>query len=89
MRARTSGNQRLPFIDAKNSAFVFVVRSLSSMLAGTFVFVFAGTQLAEIHKLGDVLSPGLMLALTLLGLFPLVAKKLMGVIAQRRAGTTP
>ncbi len=29
------------------------------MLAGTFVFVFAGTQLAGIHKLGDVLSPGL------------------------------
>jgi uncharacterized membrane protein YdjX (TVP38/TMEM64 family) len=67
----------------------FYVVSQIGMLAGTFVFVFAGTQLAEIHKLGDVLSPGLMLALTLLGLFPLIAKKLMGVIAQRRAGTTP
>lgn len=67
----------------------FYVVSQIGMLAGTFVFVFAGTQLAEIHKLGDVLSPGLMLALTLLGLFPLVAKKLIGVITQRRAGTAP
>ena len=36
----------------------FYVVSQIGMLAGTFVFVFAGTQLAEIHKLGDVLSPG-------------------------------
>ena len=62
----------------------FYVVSQLGMLAGTFVFVFAGTQLAEIHKLGDVLSPGLMIALTLLGLFPLVAKKLIGFVAQRR-----
>jgi len=54
---------------------------------GTFVFVFAGTQLAEIHKLSDVLSPGLMIALTLLGLFPLIAKKLIGIVTQRRART--
>ena len=55
----------------------FYVVSQIGMLAGTFVFVFAGTQLAEIHKLADVLSPGLMIALTLLGLFPLVAKRLL------------
>ncbi len=64
----------------------FYVVSQIGMLAGTVVFVFAGTQLAEIHKLADVLSPGLMIALTLLGVFPLVAKRLIRVIAQRRAG---
>jgi uncharacterized membrane protein YdjX (TVP38/TMEM64 family) len=67
------------------AAFYFV--SQVGMLAGTFVFVFAGTQLATIHKLGDVLSPGLIVALTLLGLFPLIAKKLIELIGQRRAGT--
>jgi hypothetical protein len=56
------------------------------MLAGTFVFVFAGTQLAEIHRLGDVLSPGLIVAMTLLGMFPLIAKKVIGIVTQRRAG---
>jgi uncharacterized membrane protein YdjX (TVP38/TMEM64 family) len=63
----------------------FYVVSQIGMLAGTVVFVFAGTQLAEIHKLADVLSPGLMIALTLLGVFPLVAKRLLRLIAQRRA----
>jgi uncharacterized membrane protein YdjX (TVP38/TMEM64 family) len=64
----------------------FYAVSQIGMLAGTFVFVFAGTQLAGIHKLGDVLSPGLIVALTLLGLFPLFAKKLIEFVAQRRTG---
>jgi len=64
----------------------FYLVSQIGMLAGTFVFVFAGTQLAGIHKLGDVLSPGLIVALTLLGVFPLIAKKLIAFVAQRRAG---
>ena len=67
----------------------FYLVSQIGMLAGTFVYVFAGTQVAEIHKLGDVLSPGLMIALTLLGLFPLVAKKLIGIVTQRRARAAP
>ena len=64
----------------------FYCVSQIGMLAGTVVFVFAGTQLAQIHSLGDVLSPGLMIALTLLGVFPLVARKLLAFVAQRRAG---
>ena len=66
--------------------FPFYLVSQIGMLAGTFVFVFAGTQLAGVHKLGDVLSPGLIIALTLLGVFPLIAKKLIAFVAQRRAG---
>jgi uncharacterized membrane protein YdjX (TVP38/TMEM64 family) len=53
------------------------------MLAGTFVYVFAGTQLADVQSLSDVLSPGLIAALSLLGLFPLLARK--GVEWLRRA----
>lgn len=54
------------------------------MLAGTLVYVFAGTQLAQVGSLGDILSPGLIAALTLLGLFPLVARKLIGWVGRLR-----
>uniref|UniRef100_A0A7C3WGH1 TVP38/TMEM64 family membrane protein n=1 Tax=Fundidesulfovibrio putealis TaxID=270496 RepID=A0A7C3WGH1_9BACT len=44
------------------------------MLPGTMVFVLAGTQLGRVERIGDVLSPGLLGALALLGMFPLLAK---------------
>jgi len=54
------------------------------MLAGTFVYVFAGTQLAAVDNVGDVLSPGLIVALSLLGLFPLLAKKILAWLKRAR-----
>ncbi|MEC4749976.1 TVP38/TMEM64 family protein [Methylomicrobium sp. Wu6] len=45
------------------------------MLAGTLVYVNAGTQLAKIDSLSGILSPPLVGAFALLGLFPLAAKK--------------
>lgn len=45
------------------------------MLAGTFVFVNAGSQLAEIESVSGILSFDLILSFALLGLFPLLAKK--------------
>lgn len=45
------------------------------MLPGTLVYVNAGTQLARIHSLSGILSPGLVGAFVLLGVFPLLAKK--------------
>ena len=50
------------------------------MLPGTAVFVYAGTQLAEINEISDITSPSLLLAFTMLGLFPLVTKKLLKYI---------
>ena len=47
------------------------------MLAGTFVYVNAGTQLAHIDSLSDILSPPLVAAFVLVGLFPYAAKKLV------------
>ena len=47
------------------------------MLAGTIVFVYAGTQLAQLDSLSGILSPGLIFAFVLLGVFPMVAKKVM------------
>ena len=67
------------------SAPAFYLVSQVGMLAATFVFVYAGTQLAQVHKLGDVLSPQLILALSLLGLFPLAARKLMTLWTRRRS----
>jgi uncharacterized membrane protein YdjX (TVP38/TMEM64 family) len=58
------------------------------MLPGTAVYVFAGTELGQVASLPDVLSPGLIAALTLLGLFPIVARRALALIASRRPTTT-
>ena len=54
------------------------------MLAGTVVYVYAGTELAKIDSLRSILSPGLMGAFVLLGLFPLVTKKVVDVVRGRK-----
>jgi len=54
------------------------------MLAGTAVYVYAGTQLARIESLGDVLSPGLIGAFVLLGLLPLLMRWLARGLEGRR-----
>jgi dihydrolipoamide dehydrogenase len=45
------------------------------MLAGTAVYINAGTQLGQIESLSGILSPGLLLSFVLLGVFPLLARK--------------
>jgi pyruvate/2-oxoglutarate dehydrogenase complex dihydrolipoamide dehydrogenase (E3) component/uncharacterized membrane protein YdjX (TVP38/TMEM64 family) len=54
------------------------------MLAGTLVYVNAGTQLAQISSIKGILSPGLILSFVLLGIFPLLAKKAIGVFQTRK-----
>jgi pyruvate/2-oxoglutarate dehydrogenase complex dihydrolipoamide dehydrogenase (E3) component/uncharacterized membrane protein YdjX (TVP38/TMEM64 family) len=54
------------------------------MLAGTLVYVNAGTQLAQIRTLQGILSPGLIGSFVLLGLFPLVAKKIVDLVQRRK-----
>ncbi len=54
------------------------------MLAGTAVYVNAGTQLASIQSLRDVLSPALLGAFVLLGIFPLLARGLLRAVQARR-----
>ncbi|EIJ43403.1 pyruvate/2-oxoglutarate dehydrogenase complex, dihydrolipoamide dehydrogenase component [Beggiatoa alba B18LD] len=54
------------------------------MLLGTIVYVNAGTQLAELDSLSGILSPDLLLSFTLLGIFPLLAKKLLTLLRYRR-----
>jgi pyruvate/2-oxoglutarate dehydrogenase complex dihydrolipoamide dehydrogenase (E3) component/uncharacterized membrane protein YdjX (TVP38/TMEM64 family) len=54
------------------------------MLAGTLVYVNAGTELARIEGLGGILSPGLLLSFALLGVFPLLARKVVAWVQARR-----
>jgi dihydrolipoamide dehydrogenase len=54
------------------------------MLAGTVVYVNAGTQLGQIQSLGGILSPGLLFSFVLLGVFPLVARKGVDIVKKRR-----
>jgi len=62
----------------------FYVVSQLGMLAGTAVYVNAGTQLAAIQSPGDILSPGLLGSFVLLGLFPLLAKTGVSWFGQRK-----
>jgi pyruvate/2-oxoglutarate dehydrogenase complex dihydrolipoamide dehydrogenase (E3) component/uncharacterized membrane protein YdjX (TVP38/TMEM64 family) len=54
------------------------------MLPATLVYVNAGTQLAAIDSPGGILSPGLLGALVLLGLFPLLAKQGLDLYKARK-----
>ena len=63
---------------------VFAGVSQLGMLAGTGVYVNAGTQLAKITSLGGILSPGLLGSFVLLGFFPLLAKKIVELIRSRK-----
>ena len=54
------------------------------MLPGTFVYVNAGRELSQLDSLGGILSPGLIGAFVLLGLFPLIARKILDQVKARR-----
>ena len=52
------------------------------MLAGTIVYVNAGTELGRIDALSDIVSPTLLLSFALLGIFPWIAR---WIVARVRA----
>ncbi len=54
------------------------------MLAGTVVYVNAGTQIAKIESLSGILSPSLIASFLLLGIFPWVARKAIEIFNQRK-----
>ncbi len=53
------------------------------MLPGTAVYVNAGKELAKIDSLSGILSTSLILSFAILGLFPIVVKKLMTLYTAR------
>tara|TARA_Y100001949_G_scaffold176667_1_gene191420 strand:+ start:10053 stop:12293 length:2241 start_codon:yes stop_codon:yes gene_type:complete len=65
-------------------AVTFYLVSQVGMFAGTIVYVNAGTQLAQLDSLSGILSPSLLLSFALLGVFPLIARKILAVIKAQR-----
>ncbi|MGF1723733.1 FAD-dependent oxidoreductase [Photobacterium nomapromontoriensis] len=63
---------------------MFYLVSQVGMLAGTMVYINAGTQLGQIDTLSGIISMPVLISLALLGIFPFIAKSIMGIINQRR-----
>ena len=66
----------------KTRTFYWV--SQIGMFAGTVVYVNAGTQLAKVDSLSGILSPALLGSFVLLGIFPLIAKKIVEIVAAKK-----
>jgi pyruvate/2-oxoglutarate dehydrogenase complex dihydrolipoamide dehydrogenase (E3) component/uncharacterized membrane protein YdjX (TVP38/TMEM64 family) len=54
------------------------------MLAGTAVYVNAGTQLAQLDSVKGILSPELLGSFVLLGIFPLIARRIVAAVQKRK-----
>lgn len=54
------------------------------MFTGTIVYVNAGKELGKIESLSGILSPTLIFSFVLLGLFPIMTKKLLGLYKKRK-----
>jgi uncharacterized membrane protein YdjX (TVP38/TMEM64 family) len=64
----------------KMKTMTFYIISQIGMLIGTVVFVNAGVQLSKINSMSDILSFNLILSFILIGLVPLIIKKLIQII---------
>ena len=68
----------------KMKTWTFFWVSELGMFAGTVAYVNAGTEIAKITSLRSVLSPGLIGSFVLLGLLPLVVKKVLDYFKRRK-----
>ena len=68
----------------KLRTWTFYWVSQLGMLAGTAVYVNAGTQLGQLDSLKGILSPALLGSLVLLGVFPLLARKIVDYLKGRK-----
>ena len=68
----------------KMKTLTFYWVSQVGMLLGTLVFVNAGTELAKISSLKGILTPGLIGSFVLLGIFPIIAKKIVDAVKGRK-----
>lgn len=58
------------------------------MLPATIVFVNAGKELAKLDSLKDILSPELLISFALIGLLPIITKKLLGLYKTKQQSTS-
>ncbi len=68
-------------IDLKSFYWV----SQLGMLLGTIIYVNAGSSLANINSLGDILSFEIIISFVLIGIFPILAKKVIERIKAKKA----
>ncbi len=68
----------------KMKTWTFFWVSQVGMFAGTVAYVNAGTEIAKITSLRSILSPGLLGSFVLLGLLPLVIKKVLDYVKRRK-----
>jgi pyruvate/2-oxoglutarate dehydrogenase complex dihydrolipoamide dehydrogenase (E3) component/uncharacterized membrane protein YdjX (TVP38/TMEM64 family) len=68
----------------KMKTWTFYWVSQAGMLAGTAVYVNAGTQLARLDSVQGILSPALLGSFVLLGLFPLIARRVVAAVHKRK-----
>ncbi|PUE12666.1 FAD-dependent oxidoreductase [Limnohabitans sp. T6-20] len=54
------------------------------MLAGTAVYVNAGTQLGQLDSVRGILSPAILGSFVLLGIFPLIARRIVAAVQKRK-----
>jgi dihydrolipoamide dehydrogenase len=66
-------------------AMAYYLVSQVGMLPGTAVYVNAGTQLGQIESASGILSPGIIFSFVLLGIFPLIAKRIIEIVKRRKA----
>lgn len=72
---------------------IFWIVSQIGMLPGTMAYVYAGSRVPDLQTLSEqgirgLLSPGLLLALTILGLLPLLLRRLIQFLRRRQSATT-
>lgn len=69
----------------KMNTFKYAWVSQLGMLPGTIVYVNAGTQLAKLESLKGILDVKFLLSFALLGVFPIISKKLMGAFKRKKS----
>ncbi|NUQ82309.1 MAG: FAD-dependent oxidoreductase [Bacteroidetes bacterium] len=62
---------------------IFWVTALG-IIPGTSAYVFAGLQISHLSSLSGILSPGMLVAFTILGITPLISKKILTGIQSRK-----
>lgn len=75
-------NLAMALTPLRTATFYWV--SQAGMLAGTLVYVNAGTELARIDSPSGILSPGLIGSFLLLAIFPFVARRVLEAVKARK-----
>ena len=57
--------------------WTFFWTTFLGMIPGNIIYVFAGAKISEVDSPSDIMSPSFLLSLTILGLLPLIARKIL------------